>query len=134
MGVRIPQEASMQVHGRLTRDPEVKMVGDKKTCGFSIATDRWAGATKGKQTSFFNCRAWDRNADRAAELTKGAAVYVTGEPYIETYETKSGEKRSEFRLTVRSISPLEWPEDGDRQSRSAQPSPDAPAPDDDIPF
>ena len=52
------------VAGRLTADPEIKTIGEKRLCKFTIACDR--PKRKGEETAetdFFPCTAWNRNAD-----------------------------------------------------------------------
>lgn len=135
--LKFPQrQASIQFFGRLTRDPEMKYLEEgKPTCGFSVAVERWNG--KERVSSFFNCRAFGITAEKI-KVVKGDAVYVTGEPYIEKWESKQGEKREGFKVFVHSVDTLEWPDDGRSEepprARAPRPVDSDPIPDDDIPF
>ena len=71
------------LHGRLTRDPELRFTtGGKAVVNFAVAQsnrkregEEWVD----KDTSFFDCVAWEQTAENAAEtLTKGTEVLVRG--------------------------------------------------------
>ena len=133
---KFPQrQAEIRFFGRITRDPEGKYSTDNKlSVGFSVAVERWDG--KQRVSSFFNCRAFGLTAEKM-KAVKGDPVYVTGEPYIEKWETKDGEKREGFKVFVNSCDVLEWPDDGrDEAPRTAKAAPvSAPVDDDDsLPF
>jgi single-strand DNA-binding protein len=131
------RQASIQFFGRITRDPEVKFNdAGKPTCGFSVAVERWDGTKR--VSSFFNCRAYGITAEKFKSV-KGDPVYVTGEPFIDKWESKEGEKREGFKVFVNSVDTLEWPDDDrDEQPRGRAPQREAPttapAPEDDLPF
>lgn len=131
MSTKLPQrQASINLFGRLTRDPELKYQNDKPTCGFSVAIERWTG--KERVSWFANCRVFGKPAEKFAETArKGDPVYVTGEPYMEDWTTKDGEARKDFKVFVNTADVLAWPEDGQssRQRGSSKPQDD-----DDIPF
>lgn len=128
--LKIPQLNRLIISGRLTRDPELKQVNDKPTCGFSLAVD--SGFGEKRKTSFFNCRAWDKQAERIGALTKGAAIIVEGRMEEEKWESKGEEKRG-WKVTVSMVHELEWADDGEREPRGSRPR-YTPAHDDDIPF
>lgn len=139
MSAKLPRrQASIQFFGRLTRDPELKFDPQgKATCGFSVAVERWTG--KERVSWFANCRVFGKPAEAFAEAAKkGNPVYITGEPYMEGWETKDGEKRKDFKVFVNTADVLEWAEDGDRQpsrpaQRAARPAPPVDE-DSEIPF
>lgn len=114
------RQASINLFGRLTRDPELKFSPDgKATCGFSVAVERWTG--KERVSWFANCRVFGKPAEKFAETArKGAAVYVTGEPYMEDWTTKEGEKRKDFKVFVNTVDLLEWADDADDQRPASQ--------------
>ena len=120
MSTKLPQrQASINLFGRLTRDPELKYANDKATTGFSIAVERWTG--KERVSWFANCRVFGKPAEKFAETArKGDPVYVTGEPYMEDWETKDGEKRKDFKVFVNTVDVLAWPEDGNDQRPASQ--------------
>lgn len=52
------------VAGRLTADPEIKTAGESRYCKFSIACERPKHKGEEKaEVDFFDCIAWNRNAD-----------------------------------------------------------------------
>ena len=52
------------VTGRLTADPEIQTKGESRLCKFTIACDRPKRKDEeNPETDFFQCIAWNRNAD-----------------------------------------------------------------------
>ena len=90
--------------GRLTADPEVQTKGDNRLCKFSIACER--PKRKGDdtaETDFFNCTAWNRNADVIADwFRKGDMITLVGSVHINRYE-KNGTMQSYTEVTVDEI-------------------------------
>lgn len=143
---KLPQrQASINLFGRLTHDPELKYANDKATCGFSIAVERWTG--KERVSWFANCRVFGKPAEKFSESArKGDPVYVTGEPYMEDWETREGEKRKDFKVFVNTVDVLAWPDDQpdqrpassrarEQHERHAPPTRQYAQPDDDgVPF
>ena len=76
------------VAGRLTADPEIKTIGEKRLCKFTIACDR--PKRKGEETAetdFFPCTAWNRNADVIVDwFGKGDMVTLVGSVHNNRYE------------------------------------------------
>lgn len=134
MSAKLPRrQASIQLFGRLTRDPELKYDPEQKpTCGFSVAVERWTG--KERVSWFANCRIFGKPAEAfAGSAKKGSPVFVTGEPYMEEWETKEREKRKDFKVFVNTADVLEWADDAPTPpaSQRARAMRDA---HDDIPF
>lgn len=73
--------------GRVSKDAECKLVGDKNTpvCSFSII----AGKRQDTTTIFVNCKAWRELAEHAACLKKGDSVCVTGSIEEREYNGKT---------------------------------------------
>ena len=89
---------SVQLIGRLGKDPEVKQLTSGKTLAtFSIATSdsyRNAQGDKVEDTQWHNVVAWGRTAEIASEyLKKGQEIALEGKLVHRAYETKTGEKR-----------------------------------------
>ena len=88
---------SVQLIGRLGKDPEVKMFGDKKKASFSIATSDSYKNAKGEKvedTQWHNIVIWGGLADVAEKyLKKGQEVVVEGRLVHRDYEAENGEKR-----------------------------------------
>ena len=99
-----PMLNKFMVAGRLTADPEIKTVGDNRLCKFTIACERPKRKGEEKaQTDFFDCTAWNRNADVVVDwFGKGDMVTLVGAVHINRYE-KDGQKRSAIEVKVEEI-------------------------------
>jgi single-strand DNA-binding protein len=88
---------SVQLIGRLGKDPEVKEFGDKKKVSFSIATSDSYKNQKGEKvedTQWHNVVVWGALAGVAEKyLKKGQEVCIEGRLVHRDYETDKGEKR-----------------------------------------
>jgi single-strand DNA-binding protein len=85
--------------GNLAADPEVRTVGDNEVANFLILCNK---KIKGEEhVSALRCAVWGPRAKVVADyLTKGSQVTVTGQAYVETYETKTGETRANLNVAV----------------------------------
>ena len=92
------------VSGRLTADPEIQTVDENRLCKFTIACDRPKRKGEEKpETDFFNCTAWNRNADVIVDwFGKGDMVTLVGAVHINRYE-KDGQKRTATEVKVEEI-------------------------------
>ena len=99
-----PMLNKFMVAGRLTADPEIKTVGENRLCKFTIACDRPKRKGEEKaQTDFFDCTAWNRNADVVVDwFGKGDMVTLVGAVHINRYE-KDGQKRTSTEVHVEEI-------------------------------
>jgi single-strand DNA-binding protein len=129
--------------GRLTRDPELKFVGQKGTalCNFSIAVNEKTGDKE--VTNYFDCKCWSGVAEAATSaLHKGSPVVVVGRLDQETWDDKqTGAKRSKIVVIASVVAiPLFKKADGAPVQPAPTPAPkpdpaSPPAPtDDDVPF
>jgi len=88
---------SVQLIGRLGKDPEVKMFGEKKKASFSIATTDSYKNAKGEKvedTQWHNIVLWGGLATIAEKyLKKGNEVALEGKLVHRVYETTAGEKK-----------------------------------------
>ncbi|RSX46094.1 single-stranded DNA-binding protein [Bifidobacterium castoris] len=109
-------ETIITVVGNLTRDPELRTVGNGSTVvNFTIAsstrtfnrnTNQWEDG----DTLFLNCSAWDSQhtalaSNIAHSLSKGMNVIAQGRLVQRTYETENHEKRTVVELRVDTIGP-----------------------------
>ena len=87
------------IHGRLTRDPEMKTGGSGvEFCKFTVAVDR-RGA-KEKTADFFDCTAFGKTGAAIAQyMTKGREILVTGRMESSKSE-KDGQARTFWALVV----------------------------------
>jgi single-strand DNA-binding protein len=98
---------SVTLIGRLGKDPEVKMFGEKKKAAFSIATTDTYKNAKGdkvQDTQWHNVVIWGSLATVAEKfLKKGNEICVEGKLVHREYETTAGEKRYLTEITVNDL-------------------------------
>jgi single-strand DNA-binding protein len=94
---------SVQLIGRLGKDPEVKAFEKSKKASFTLATTDAYKNQKGEKvedTQWHNVVIWGKLADVAAKyLTKGQEVCVEGKLVHRVYDSK-GEKRYYTEINV----------------------------------
>ena len=112
---------SITIHGRLTRDPELKTSqAGTEFCKLSIASDRYNG--KEKVTDFFDCTAFGKTGVAISKyLTKGREILVQGRMESNTVD-KDGQKRTYWGINVETFDFCGGP-------AGSAPSADAPASD-----
>lgn len=98
---------SVQLIGRLGKDPEVKNFGEKMKASFSIATSDSYKNQKGEKvqdTQWHNVVIWGKLAGIAEKyLKKGNEVAVEGKLVHRVYETSAGEKRYITEINVNDL-------------------------------
>ncbi len=98
--------------GRLTRDPEVKVVpSGAKIVEFSIAVDR-AGGSK-DEAGFFRCKCFGKSAEFVeAYISKGRLVAIDGRLEQRKYTDKDGQNRESIEIVGDNVQGLDRkPED-----------------------
>lgn len=97
---------SVQLIGRLGKDPEVKIYNDRKKASFSIATSDTYKNQKGEKvedTQWHNVVIWGKLAGIAEKyLKKGNEVAIEGKLVHRVYET-NGEKRFFTEVSVNDL-------------------------------
>ena len=97
---------SVQLIGRLGKDPEVKNISDRKKASFSIATSDAYKNQKGEKvedTQWHNVVIWGKLAGIAEKyLKKGNEVAVEGRLIHRVYET-NGEKKFITEINVNDL-------------------------------
>ena len=89
--------------GRLTRDPELKSVGQTSVCRMSIANNY---STKVNEVwedrpNFFDVQVWGRRGEVCAEhLVKGRQVAIKGSLRWRSWEAQDGSKRSAVSINA----------------------------------
>lgn len=92
--------------GVATADPELRIVGEKKTsvCTVNLAFNRsYQDKDKKWQSEpcFLRAQVWGARADRMAELVKkGQPIYVSGYLKQDSWE-KDGQKKVSYSITLR---------------------------------
>ena len=82
------------IGGRLTRKPDITMVGAKKMplCKFTVAINEWS-KSKGNDTQYVSCIAWGKTGENIAKwFDKGQMIYLNGKLTVDSYENKEGKK------------------------------------------
>jgi single-strand DNA-binding protein len=92
--------------GRLTRDPEFKIVNNSSLVNFSLANNRVyvTNGAKKEEVNYFECVAWGKLADIIKQYaTKGKQVMVEGRLRQESWDTPDGKKASKVRVVVNNL-------------------------------
>jgi single-strand DNA-binding protein len=118
--------------GRLTRDPEVKSVGDSTVCEFALAVNsREKNGDTGEwqdRADFFDVAVWGAQAEACGSyLSKGKLTGVDGRLRQDRWE-KDGQKRSRIRIVASNVQFL------DGGSGQGQQAPAPVVPDDEPPI
>lgn len=93
----------INIHGRLTRDPETKYYnGDKTVCKISVAVDRSFKDRDGNAvTDFFNCVCFGKRAEVIEKyFNKGDGISIWGEMQNNRYDDKDGNKRDGWQVQI----------------------------------
>jgi single-strand DNA-binding protein len=137
--------------GRLGKDPELQYTPDgTPVAKFSLATSEvWTdkNGTRQERTEWHNIVAWNRLADLSRRfLAKGRQVYLEGRIRTREWDDREGTRRRTTEIIAQQMVLLgSRPEGGEpaagtpsmgaRESlQPAEPLPDSPITDDDIPF
>lgn len=146
--LRMPDLNKVMLAGRLTRDPEARVLPNGTAlCKLGLAASRKFRTKDGDQkeeTLFINATCWGKTAEYVRDnFKKGRPVYVEGRLKLDEWEDKtSGQKRSTIEITAERILALDWEDRGGASggggsrggSRSSSAPSDEPLPEDDIPF
>lgn len=94
--------------GRLTRDPEVKMLaGDLAVANMGLAVNRkWKDrdGTAKEEVTFVDVTAWGRTAENCGQyLRKGSGVYIEGRLKMDDWQTQDGQKRQKLKVEAVSV-------------------------------
>ena len=150
--LRMPDLNKVMLAGRLTRDPEARVLPNGTAlCKLGLAYSRKFRTKEGEQkeeTLFINATCWDKTAEYVRDhFKKGRPVLIEGRLKLNEWDDKAtGQKRSTVEITAERVQSLDWEErsgsgggsgsSGPRGGgRSSSPAPaDEPLPEDDIPF
>lgn len=149
--LRLPNLRTVTVAGRLGGQPELRyLVSGTAVATASLAVDCYRG--KGpdgkaqKDTLWLDIDCFDKTAEIAAALPKGAPVIVEGNLDVARWKDKQGEERSKVVVKASRVQRLDWDPDAARpeqarqaaaaQARQASPAglDGGPVDEDDIPF
>jgi len=136
--LKMPEINRVQIAGNLTRDPEVREVGNGKTvCKIGIAHNRKYGERE--EVLYINVTCWDKTAEWCSQhLKKGYPVYVEGQLRQNEWQDKqSGETRRTIEINAQRIQQLSWENiagGGESKPKPKQESVEELAFGDDLPF
>lgn len=79
--------------GRLTKDVELKLIGDRPLAEFSLAVNRkYKNAQGEREADFFNCKLWGKTAETLQQHTmKGQQLLVSGRVENRTFVNQEGQ-------------------------------------------
>ena len=86
----------VELVGRLTKDPEVKLTSNQtQFCNFTVAVDRrFKDANGQRQADFINCVAWRQTAVFIQKyFHKGNRIGLVGSIQTRSYDDQSGQKK-----------------------------------------
>ena len=125
--------AKISLFGNLGKAPELKTFnGGYKAAKFSLAVEdgRKVGSEWQNHTTWYFVSAWDKLAEKAMELSKGARVFIDGR--ISSSEGKDG--KIFWDVTATSIVCVDKKEKAEAEASSLPAEPETPPSYDDIPF
>ncbi len=112
--------------GTLGRDPESKMVGDKKLVKFSIAVNGY-----GDKVDWINIEVWGKPAEYVENyLNKGSKVAIVGRIKVDSWSDRDGNKRTGTSVVANQVQGIGKKSEQSESSASKNISNDA----DDAPF
>jgi single-strand DNA-binding protein len=105
-------DTQITIVGNLTSDPELRYTPNGQAVArFTVAsTPRFRDSTSGEwkdgDALFLSCDIWRQAAENVAEtLQRGMRVIVQGRLRQRSYETREGEKRTVYEVTVDEVGP-----------------------------
>jgi len=114
---------SIGIQGRLTRDPEMRVVGDgKAVTKFTIASNEyWKNAENNQYVNFVDCVAWGKKAEVISKyFSKGSSILVKGGLHQERWKDDSGNNKSRMVVNVEEIFFIGSRKEGYQSSNSNQ--------------
>lgn len=104
--------------GRLTRDPELRHVGENSVCNFRIAVDR---RNKNRETDFIDVVAWNKTAEFVANyIGKGRLIAVDGCIRIRDYTDKDGVSKRVAEVVADTVESLDRPKNDDNREDAGE--------------
>lgn len=110
---------SVNLTGRLTRDPELRVSQSDIAIGnFTLAVNRTFTDRNGdRQADFINCVAFKKTAELLKQyVSKGSQIGVTGRLQSRSYENKEGQRVYVTEVVVENLVFLDTKSDNAQQS------------------
>ena len=99
--------ARVTLVGRLTRDPELRDVGDTHVCNLGVAVNSSYKDKSGQwqeKGNFFDVKVWGSQGENCAKyLAKGRQVAVDGRLNWDSWEAQDGSKRSKVDIIADTV-------------------------------
>lgn len=95
-----------EIIGRLTADPENRMVGENMVTNFNVAVDPDYQPRNGEEkgATFYRVAVWGKQADACSKyLHKGDPVYCDGEPSVRSYQGRDGIMKFSLELRAQKV-------------------------------
>lgn len=91
--------------GNLTKDVELRKVGNTNVATFTLAVARDFKNSQGqKDTDFIPCQCWGKIGENLAKFTsKGSKIAVEGRLQVRPYEDSNGNKRTATEVICGSV-------------------------------
>ena len=90
--------------GRLTRDPELRRVGEVPVCSFTLAVDRDFKNNGQAETDFIDIVAWRNTGTFVSQyFTKGRMAVVSGRLQIREWTDKENNKRRSAEVVAENV-------------------------------
>ena len=98
----MPNFAQATIIGHAGRDADTRFTpGGDAVCEVSIAVTRKRKETE--TVTWWKVVVFGKSAEWAGEIKKGDVVFASGEPVLEEWQDKDGNKRSTLKLYAQSI-------------------------------
>jgi single-strand DNA-binding protein len=106
--------------GNLTKDVELRKVGNTNVATFTLAVARDFKNSQGqKDTDFIPCQAWGKLGENIAKFTsKGSKIAVEGRLQVRPYEDSNGNKRTATEVICSQVEFLSTKQSGQQQEAS----------------
>lgn len=94
--------AKLTITGNLTRDPEMKTLGNQPACTFTVAVrTRTKNADGSYKPNYYDCTFFGKMGEYfMARAQKGTGVVVIGDLTADVYTPSGGQARPSLRLNV----------------------------------
>lgn len=115
----------VQLVGRLTKDPEMKLTSNQtQYCNFTIAVDRrFKDANGQRQTDFINCVAWRHTAVFIQKyFGKGSRIGIAGSIQTREYDDQDGQKHFITEVLAEEAEFVESASKADTTQQAEQPA------------
>jgi len=106
--LRLPEQNSVVIVGRLTQDPEIRYTQKgQAVCRFTVAVNRSYRDANGewqKEVSFIPIVSWRDVALQCSEhLKKGSPVHITGRLKSRKWEDKNGQSHNTLEVETQRV-------------------------------